>query len=86
MRSPSYFQIQISWLGPVKWVGTLTGIADAILVALNTEVSGYGFILFLASSLLWCAAGVTQRDDSLILLQATFVIINITGIYRWLVV
>jgi drug/metabolite transporter (DMT)-like permease len=75
-----------SWLGPAKWTGTLAGIAGAILVALNLEVSGYGFLLFLASSLLWCAAGIAQRDDSLILLQATFVVINIIGIYRWLVV
>lgn len=75
-----------SWLEPAKWLGTLSGIAGAILVALNMEVSGYGFLLFLASSLLWCAAGVVQRDDSLILLQATFVVINIIGIYRWLVV
>ena len=86
MRSASHFQNQISWLGPAKWIGTLAGIAGAVLVALNTEVSGYGFLLFLASSFLWCAAGVAQRDDSLILLQATFVIINIIGIYRWLVV
>ena len=75
-----------SWLGPAKWTGTLAGIAGAILVALNLDVSGYGFLLFLASSLLWCAAGIAQRDDSLILLQATFVVINIIGIYRWLVV
>ena len=75
-----------SWLGPAKWTGTLAGIGGAILIALNMDVSGYGFLLFLASSLLWCAAGVVQRDDSLILLQGTFVIINIIGIYRWLVV
>jgi drug/metabolite transporter (DMT)-like permease len=86
MRSASYLQNQIPWLGPAKWIGTLAGIAGASLVALNLDVSGYGFLLFLASSLLWCAAGVAQRDDSLILLQATFVIINIIGIYRWLVV
>lgn len=86
MRSAAYIQNQFPWLGPAKWIGTLSGIAGAILVALNMEVSGYGFLLFLASSLLWCAAGVAQRDDSLILLQATFVVINIIGIYRWLVV
>ena len=86
MRSASYLQNQIPWLGPAKWIGTLAGIAGAILVALNLDVSGYGFLLFLASSLLWCAAGIAQRDDSLILLQATFVVINIIGIYRWLVV
>lgn len=86
MRSTAYLQHQIPWLIPAKWIGTLAGIAGAILVALNMEVSGYGFLLFLASSLLWCAAGVAHRDDSLILLQATFIIINIIGIYRWLVV
>ena len=86
MRSAAYLQNQMPWLGPAKWIGTAAGIAGAIMVALNMDVSGYGFLLFLASSLLWCAAGVAQRDDSLILLQATFVIINLIGIYRWLVI
>ena len=54
-----------SWLGPAKWTGTLAGIAGAILIALNLDVSGYGFLLFLASSLLWCAAGTLRSNSEL---------------------
>ncbi len=75
---------EIPWLRPAKWIGTGTGIAGALLIALNIGVTGYGFALFLISSLLWCAAGIVQRDASLALLQAVFSVVNVVGIWRWL--
>jgi hypothetical protein len=50
---------------------------------LNLGVVGYGFLLFLVSSLLWTAAGVAQREPSLVVLQGAFTAINVPGIYRW---
>jgi len=73
------------WLRPAKWAGTAAGVAGAVLVALNVGVTGYGFVLFLVSSLLWSAAGVAQRELSLVVLQGAFTAINVLGIYRWLV-
>jgi drug/metabolite transporter (DMT)-like permease len=77
---------EVFWLNPAKWIGTISGVAGAVLVALNIDISGYGFLLFLLSSLLWSMAGLIQRDSSLIVLQVTFVGINVVGIYRWLVI
>ncbi|MBM3952650.1 MAG: hypothetical protein FJ311_14505 [Rhodospirillales bacterium] len=74
------------WLRPAKWVGTGAGVAGAVLVALNIGVTGYGFVLFLVSSLLWGAAGFAQRELSLVVLQGAFTAINLLGIYRWLMV
>jgi hypothetical protein len=44
----------------------------------------YGFGLFLISSLLWSVVGWFRREMSLVVLQGTFTVINIVGIYRWL--
>ena len=84
MRTVVRLRREISWLRPAKWTGTAAGIMGAVLVALNTGVTGYGFLLFLVSSLLWSAAGWVQRDESLVLLQGTFTVINVIGVYRWL--
>ena len=72
-----------AWLGLAKWVGTAAGIAGAMLVALNLGVVGYGFALFLVSSVLWTIVGCAHREASLVLLQAAFTAINLIGIWRW---
>ncbi len=67
-----------------KWVGTFAGIAGAALIALNIGFVGYGFVLFLISSLLWSAAAIVQRDASLFVLQGAFVLVDVVGVARWL--
>ncbi len=37
------------------WLGTLTGIIGALLVALNFDYSKYGYIFFMASATSWDA-------------------------------
>ena len=66
-----------------KWTGTVAGVAGATLVALNLGVVGYGFVLFLLSSLLWTGVGLVQREPSLVVLQGAFTAIDLLGIYRW---
>ena len=73
-------------LAILKWTGTSTGVAGALLVALNIPQSGYGFILFLVSSLTWFAAGWRMKEPSLMVLQGVFTGVNILGIWRWLVI
>lgn len=68
----------------VKWTATVAGIAGAVLVALNIGLVAYGFALFLASSLLWCAIAAVHREPSLMVLQGAFVAINVLGLWRWL--
>jgi len=71
-------------LRAAKWTGALAGVAGALLVALNLGVVGYGFVLFLVSSLLWTGVGLVQREPSLVVLQAAFTVINVIGIWRWM--
>jgi hypothetical protein len=69
----------------MKWVGTIFGIAGATLIALNLPISGWGFVLFLISSISWMDAGLIMRENSIVLLNLAFTAINSLGIYRWLI-
>ena len=69
----------------LKWVGTATGVTGAFVLALNLPLSGWGWVLFGVSSLCWTIAGIAMRDYSLVVLQSAFFIVDILGIWRWLV-
>lgn len=71
-------------LRAAKWIGTGAGVSGAMLISLNLGVVGYGFALFLISSLLWTGVGIVQREPSLVVLQGAFTAINVLGIYRWM--
>jgi hypothetical protein len=71
-------------LSTAKWIGTGAGVSGALVIALNLGVVGYGFVLFLISSVLWTAVGIAQREPSLAALQGAFTAINVVGVYRWL--
>ena len=73
-------------LRTAKWIGTAAGVAGATLIALNLGAEGYGFVLFLVSSLIWSTVGWVQREPSLLVLQIAFTAINVVGIWRWSVV
>lgn len=66
-----------------KWTGTAAGVAGAVIIAANLGAVSVGFVLFLVSSILWSLVGWAQREPSLIVLQATFTVINLLGIWRW---
>ncbi len=72
-------------MAALKWLGTATGIAGGTVIALNLPFSGWGFVLFLISSVSWTIAGLRMRENSLVVLQGAFTAINLLGIYRWLI-
>lgn len=72
-------------LAILKWTGTATGISGALLIAMNIPQSGYGFLLFLVSSLCWFTAAWRMGETSLATLQFVFIAINLLGIWRWLI-
>ena len=65
------------------WIGTITGIAGGVLVALNFEFSKFGYMFFMVSAISWIIQGVKNNDNSLVLLNAVFVCVNTLGLYRW---
>ena len=71
-------------LALAKWIGTVSGIIGAFLVAMHIPQSGYGFLFFTVSAITWGLAGWIQRDWALLTLQSVFLGINLLGVYRWL--
>lgn len=73
-----------AFLTTLKWIGTVTGIMGAILMASNLPESKYAFLLYFTSSVLWTISGVLMKDKPLLVMNLVFVTINIFGIYSWL--
>ncbi len=71
----------------LKWLGTVAGIAGALLVALNVggTIVGIGFVFFAVSATAWVVAGWRMGEPSLVAMHGVFLVINLLGIWRWLV-
>lgn len=72
------------WLRAIRWFAAITGIAAGMLLAAKLPVSGWGFVLFAASSVAWIASGIAMRVRSLVAVNSVLLLTNIVGIYRWL--
>ena len=64
----------------IKWFGTITSILGAFLVAMTYITFGYS--LFLCGSVSWLTIGIETRDKPMIILNATFMVANIIGLYN----
>ncbi|WP_341744713.1 nicotinamide mononucleotide transporter [Azonexus hydrophilus] len=72
-------------LKAIEWVGSITGLVGAGLLATNSPLSGYGFVAFLASNLCWFIFGYKTRAYGLLVMQVGFTLTSILGIWRWLI-
>ena len=70
------------------YIAMLTGVAAAIMVSANLDrrVTGYGFVIFTFSSVVWIIYGFQDTEWPLIIQNGVLTLINIAGIYRWLIV
>ncbi len=57
----------------------------SILLALNISISGYAYMLFTISCMLWIEVGVKLHNKNIVLMNSAFLAINAVGIIRWLV-
>lgn len=67
-----------------EWGGAMTGMAGSTLLALHVAISGYGFLLFLASNLFWLGYGIRTRAWGLVTMQLGYALTSTIGVYRWL--
>ena len=68
----------------IKWVGSITGIIGALMLALNNDYSMYGYIFFIISSLALTYEFYRDKITSMLLQQFIFLTINLLGAYKWL--
>ena len=67
-----------------KWIAVVLNIASALLLSLNVSYSKYGYIGFLAASVVLAVIAMRQKDAQYLVLNTIFSIINIAGVIRWI--
>jgi hypothetical protein len=64
----------------ISWLGTISSILGSFLVAFG--YSNLGYPSFIIGSFCWLSIGFANKDKPLIVLNGTFLIANIIGVYR----
>ncbi len=70
-----------------KWFASISGMIAAFMVSLDLgrRVIGFGFLLFVASSIAWIAGALLSDDPPLLSQNLVLFAINIFGVYRYLI-
>ncbi|WP_294080837.1 hypothetical protein [Sphingomonas sp.] len=71
----------------LKWFASISGIIAAFMVSLDNgrRVTGWGFALFVASSIAWISGALMSGDEPLMSQNLVLFGINIFGVYRYLI-
>jgi len=64
----------------ISWFGTIVSIIGSFAVA--SAMFKIGYILFTLGSLAWLTVAFVRRDKSLGVLNGTFFVANLLGIYN----
>jgi hypothetical protein len=67
-----------------QWMGSALGIVGALLLALNTPWSAYGWISFLLSNFAWILFAYRKQLWSMLVMQLVFTGTSVLGIYQWI--
>lgn len=71
----------------VKWAASISGMLAALLVSLDLgrRITGFGFVLFVGSSICWFAGAWMTEDWALGTQNTVLFAINLLGVYRYLI-
>ena len=64
----------------IAWLGTVSSVIGAFLVAFG--IMSIGYVFFAVGALSWLIVAVLRRDMALFSLNAIFFCANIIGLYR----
>lgn len=73
----------VSSVDVFEWAGMVTGLLGSAFLATNTNLSGYGFVPYLASNILWIYAGIRRHNLALVSMMACYTLVSLYGVYRW---
>lgn len=68
----------------IEWAGSIFAILGAILIALNIKLEIVAFCVYIISNILISIFAYRKKQNGILLMSMTFVIINVIGIIRWL--
>lgn len=73
-------------LDVIKWFASASSIVAALMVSadMGRKTTGWGFVVFTASSIAWIVAGSMDTEPSITTQNLVLLGINILGIWRWL--
>lgn len=71
----------------LKWYASISGIVAAFMVSLDSgrRTTGWGFVIFVTSSIAWIAGAVITGDWALTTQNVALFGINLFGVYRYLI-
>jgi len=71
----------------LKWAASISGMIAAFMVSLDfgRRVTGWGFALFVGSSICWISGALLSEDAPLWTQNLVLFGINIFGVYRYLI-
>ena len=72
---------------PIGWYASISGMIAALVIAadLGRRATGWGFALFVTSSIAWITAGFMGGESSILWQNVVLFATNVFGVYRWLV-
>lgn len=73
------------WLAAAEWLGAIGALLGTFIVALRVSWGGWGFVVMLVFSGLLLALAVWLERWPYAALFAGYELVNLVGIYRWLV-
>ncbi|MBS0414390.1 MAG: hypothetical protein JSR68_08455 [Proteobacteria bacterium] len=69
----------------IEYAAALLGVLGALLLAVKSRWSGWAFVLWLGSNMLWVIFGARGAHWGLVLQNAAFTVTSLAGIWVWLV-
>jgi hypothetical protein len=71
----------------LKWAAAISGMAAAFMVSLDLgrRLTGWGFVIFVGSSICWISGALLTEDWALGTQNIVLFGINVFGVYRYLV-
>jgi hypothetical protein len=71
----------------LRWLGFIMTMAPGLVIAarVRPQLMGWAFVGLTAGSVLWIIAGYLATDYALIAQNVAITLINLFGIYRWLI-
>lgn len=69
-----------------KWIATVLFLFSGAIIALNIDISRWGFITFLIGHIILVVVFAEKKDTPMLLQNLFFIGIDGIGIYRWFIV
>jgi nicotinamide riboside transporter PnuC len=66
----------------LEWIGALSGLLGAFLLATNTHISKYGWVAFLVANIALIGFSIGIDRNGLLLQQLGFMATSLLGLYR----